>query len=131
MTKTHLAIGAALLISGCASMAEGTVDASREVLLTSTPAGAAVTQGDRRICTTPCKARQGQLRYAEPFTFTFVDGRTMTVDPKMEANGAVLGNIIFGGIGGAAIDALTGRLVMNSRHVHAEAAPAPMAAGAD
>lgn len=52
----------------------------------------------------------------------------MTVDPKMEANGAVLGNIIFGGVGGAAIDALTGRLVMNSRHVHAEAAPLTPAA---
>lgn len=49
----------------------------------------------------------------------------MAVDPKMEANGAVLGNIIFGGVGGAAIDALTGRLVMNSRHVHAEEAANP------
>lgn len=131
MTKALVAIGAALMISGCASMAEGTVDASREILLTSTPAGAAVTQGDRRICTTPCKARQGQLRYAEPFTFTFVDGRAMSVDPKMQANGVVLGNIIFGGIGGAAIDALTGRLVMNSRHVHAEAAPTVAVAGGD
>lgn len=109
-------------------MAEGTVDASREILLTSTPSGAAVTQGSRRVCSTPCSVRQGQLRYGEPFSFAFADGRTMTVDPKMEANGAILGNIIFGGIGGAAIDALTGRLVMNARHVHAE--PTPVVAGA-
>ena len=34
-------------------------------------------------------------------------------------------------IGGAAIDALTGRLVMNSRHVHAEAAPTVAVAGGD
>lgn len=101
-------------------MTEGTVDASREVLLTSNPPSARITQGQRRICETPCKARQGQLRYGEPFTFTFPSGRTMIVDPRMEANGVFLGNIIFGGIGGAAIDALTGRLVMNSRHVHAE-----------
>lgn len=125
MTKGPWVLATALLLSGCASMAEGTMDASREILLTSTPSGASVTQGERRVCTTPCKARQGQLRYAEKFVFTFPDGRTMTVDPKMEANGAVLGNIIFGGIGGAAIDALTGRLVMNSRHVHAEQANKP------
>ncbi len=124
MTRLLIVLtGTAVLLAGCASMAEGTVDASREILLTSTPSGAAVTQGERRVCVTPCKARQGQLKYGETFTFTFTDGRSMAVDPKMEANGAVLGNIIFGGIGGAAIDALTGRLVMNSRHVHAEATP--------
>ena len=123
MIKPAAAMVALVALSGCASMAEGTVDASREILLTSVPTGADVTQGDRRVCSTPCKARQGQLRYGEPFQFSWTDGRSMTVDPKMEANGAILGNIIFGGIGGAAIDALTGRLVMNSRHVHAEAAP--------
>ena len=113
----------ALCLAGCASISEGTVDASRPILLTSAPSGAKVTQSSRTICETPCSARQGQLRYREPFTFAWSDGRTLTVDPRMEANGAILGNIIFGGIGGAAIDALTGRLVMNSRHVHAEAAP--------
>lgn len=121
MTKRLLGCGLAAALSGCASMAEGTLDASREILLTSTPSGAAVTQGERRVCMTPCKVRQGQLRYAERFTFRWPDGRSLTVDPKMEANGAVLGNIIFGGVGGAVIDAMTGRLVMNSRHVHAEA----------
>lgn len=115
-------VNMAAALSACASMSEGTVDASREILLTSAPSGAMVTQDQRRLCQTPCKVRQGQLRYSEPFTFTFQGGQAMTVDPKMQANGAVLGNIIFGGIGGAAIDAMTGRLVMNSRHVHAELA---------
>lgn len=102
-------------------MAEGTIDASREILLTSTPSSAAVTQGDRRICTTPCTVRQGQLRYGEPFHFAWPDGRRLTADPGMEANGAVLGNIIFGGGIGALVDIASGRLVVNSRHVHAEA----------
>lgn len=69
-----------------------------------------------------CKAWQGQLRYGESFAFNWPDGRLMLVDPRMEANGAVLGNVIFGGIGETAIYILTGRLVMNSRHVHAAAA---------
>lgn len=112
-----------LLLAGCASMAEGTVDASREVLLTSTPSLARVTQGPRQVCTTPCTARQGQLRYAEPFTFTFQDGRAMTVDPKMQVSGAIVGNVIFGGGVGALIDVATGRLVVNGRHVHAEQTP--------
>lgn len=110
-----------LLLAGCASMAEGTVDASREVLLTSKPSLAKVTQGPRQICTTPCTVRQGQLRYGESFTFTFADGRSMVVDPKMQVSGAIVGNVIFGGLGGALIDVATGRLVVNSRHVHAEA----------
>lgn len=109
----------ALALSGCASMAEGTVDASREVLLTSEPSLAKVTQGPRQICQTPCTSRQGQLRYGEPFTFTFPDGHSMTVDPRMKVSGAVLGNVIFGGVGGTLIDIATGRLVVNSRHVHA------------
>lgn len=101
-------------------MAEGTVDASRPVLLTSTPSGAKVTQKQRIICETPCSARQGQLRYGESFTFTWADGRTMTVDPKMQANGTILGNVLLGGPVGAVVDAATGRLAVNSRHVHAE-----------
>lgn len=118
---TRLAVLAAgLTLSGCASISEGTVDSSRTILLTSTPSSAAVTQGQRQVCTTPCHVRQGQLRYGEDFTFTFPDGGVLVVDPRMQASGAILGNIIFGGVGGAAIDALTGRLVVNSRHVHAE-----------
>lgn len=123
MIRTAAAVvGLSLAFGGCASIAEGTVDASREILLTSSPSGAIVTQRGRRVCQTPCNVRQGQLRYGEPFTFAWPDKAPLTVDPKMEANGNVVGNIIFGGVGGAAIDALTGRLVMNSRHVHAEAA---------
>lgn len=104
-------------------MAEGTMDASRPVLLTSTPSQAQVTQKGRVICTTPCTARQGQLRYAEAFTFTFPDGLTMSVPPGMKANGNVLGNIVLGGGVGALIDAASGRLVMNSGHIHAEQVP--------
>jgi hypothetical protein len=106
-------------------MAEGTVDASRSVLLTSTPSLAYVTQGGRIICQTPCTARQGQLRYGEAFTFTFPDGGVMSVDPRMRGNGAVLGNVIFGGGVGALVDAATGRLVMNDRHIHAEQIATP------
>ena len=39
----------------------------------------------------------------------------------LKVSGAIVGNVIFGGLGGALIDVATGRLVVNSRHVHAEA----------
>lgn len=114
-------IGLALMaLPGCASIAEGTIDASRPVLLTSTPSNARVTQGGRVICSTPCTARQGQLRYGEAFTFTFPDAGVMTVDPQMTVNGNVLGNVIFGGGVGALIDIASGRMVVNGRHVHAD-----------
>lgn len=120
-TRALAAIAGVFALGACASVAEGTVDAGRQVLLTSEPTGARVTQQQRIICTTPCTARQGQLRYGEAFTFTFSDGREMTVDPRMEANGAILGNIIVGGGIGALVDIASGRLVVNSRHVHAVA----------
>ncbi len=116
-------LAAACLLSGCVSMAEGTVEPSREILLTSTPSGAKVRQAARQVCSTPCTVRQSDLAYGKPFDFEFPDGQVLVVDPRMKTSGNILGNVIFGGIGGAIIDAATGRLVVNARHVHAEAKP--------
>jgi hypothetical protein len=63
------------------------------------------------------------LRYGEKFLFTFPDGRTVSVDPKMEVNGAIVGNVIFGGGIGALIDIGSGRLVVNGSRVHAVQSP--------
>jgi hypothetical protein len=114
-----LLVAAAAALAGCASVAEGTVESSREILLTSQPSLARVTQGARILCETPCRVRQGQLRYGQPFTFTFRSGETIDVDPRMQANGQVLGNLIFGGGLGFVVDAASGRLMISDSHVHA------------
>jgi len=119
-TTSALYLFGAMNLTACAAMIDGTVESSREILLTSQPTLAQVTQGTRRVCQTPCTVRQGQLRYGEAFTFTFPSGGSMTVDPQMEVSGRIVGNVIFGGGVGALIDVATGRLVINSRHVHAE-----------
>jgi len=112
---------AALAAAGCASVAEGTVDAGQPVLLTSEPSGATVRQDRRRLCQTPCRVRQGDLRYGEPFVFEWADGRVLEVDPSMRANASVLGNVIVGGGVGVLVDVATGRAVVNAGHVHAVA----------
>lgn len=121
MTRFPAAVGAILLLGGCASVAEGTVDQSRESLVTSSPSGAVLMQDGRTICRTPCTVRQQQLNLIKPLTFAFPDGRQLVTDPVLEWNGNALGNAVFGGGVGLFVDALSGRVVRSDRRIHAEA----------
>lgn len=109
---------AGLALAGCASMSEGTFEPSQQILLTSSPSGAEVWQGPRRLCATPCRVRRSELRYAEGYEFVFPDGRRVEAPPGFEGNGAIVGNIIAGGLIGTAIDAASGRAVARDGHVH-------------
>lgn len=111
-------LGVALLLGGCASISEGTVESSRGVLLTSTPSGALVTQGERRLCQTPCSVRAHQIDLTSPLSFDR-DGARVDLDLQTRLDGRVIGNIIFGGFVGAAVDLLSGRVVVGDRHIHA------------
>ncbi len=115
----HALLVAALGLSGCASMAEGTVDQSRETLVTSNPSGAALTQGGRVICTTPCTVRQAQLDLTKPLTFTFPDGARTESAAGLNWNASTLGNAAFGGPLGLAVDVLSGRVILSNARVHA------------
>lgn len=112
-------VAATTLLGGCASISEGTLESSRGVLLTSTPSGAYVAQGQRRLCQTPCTIRAHQIDLSEPLTFTHGAER-VDVDLQVRLDGRVLGNIIFGGLIGAAIDVASGRVAVGDRHIHAD-----------
>jgi hypothetical protein len=111
----------AVLLSGCAGMAEGTVDQSREILLTSSPSDARVSQGGPTICRTPCTVRQQRLNLLEPLVFEFPDGRRAETRTGQNWNATTLGNAAFGGPLGVAMDVISGRVILADRHIHAVA----------
>lgn len=115
---TRVAVALALALSGCASLAEGTVDQSREVLLTSEPSGARVTQNGIAVCLTPCTVRQQRLALADPMVFAFPDGRRTELQPNLNWSPNALGNAALGGPVGLAVDLLSGRVIVADRHIH-------------
>lgn len=118
MTRVALVVVVAAL-GGCASLAEGTVDQSRETLVTSLPSGAALSQGGRTICVTPCTVRQSRLDLTRPLVFSFPDGSRIESAAGLNWNATALGNALFGGPLGLAIDVLSGRVILSNDRVHA------------
>lgn len=59
----------------------------------------------------------------EGYEFKFPDGRQVEAPAGFEGNSAIIGNIIAGGIVGAAVDAASGRAIARADHVHIELAP--------
>ena len=119
-----VALTSILFLTGCASMAEGTMEPSQEVLFTSSPTGAEVRQGPRVLCETPCRMRRAEMRLMEGYEFVFPSGEAVDVPLEIEGNGALLGNILFGGLIGGAVDLASGRGYVRQGHVHVEASEA-------
>lgn len=119
MIRALVALAASAL-AGCAGMAEGTIEPSQRILLTSSPSGAEVRQGPRALCTTPCHVRRSDLRFNEGYQFAFPDGEVIEVPAEFEGNAAIMGNVLVGGLVGTALDAASGRAVARRGHVHVE-----------
>ena len=100
----------AVLATGCASITRGTKDA---FAIQSTPSGAMVSMSNGLTCVTPCAM---ELPRKHSFSVTFkMDGYkelTTNVIPKQAGAGSagMAGNIILGGLIGAAVDAGSGAM---------------------
>jgi len=109
-------LGAVLATSACATVTKGTDDT---VSFASEPPGAAVSfkEVTGRInqsgCTTPCTLELNR-KYTYSVEMTKEGYQTWVgqLDPKMSGDGAagMAGNILIGGVIGAAIDASTGAM---------------------
>lgn len=99
-----------LLTSGCASITRGTKDA---FAIESSPPGASATLSNGLSCTTPCAM---ELPRKHAFTVTFaMEGYkpvTANVIPRQAGAGSagMAGNVLFGGLIGAAVDAGSGAM---------------------
>ena len=106
MRRTHLIIGILPLVAACATIMHGT---TQNVGLSSTPTNARVTVDNKPLGNTPVIAKltrkdnhivRFELDGYKPFEATLTRG----------TSGWVWGNLVFGGLIGLAVDAMSGGL---------------------
>src|SRR3954464_12041409 len=99
-------IAAAILLSGCASIMPGT---SQDVGISSTPTNALVTVDNMPVGNTPVVAKLS--RKDNHIVHIAVDGYAPAdLTLTRSTSGWVWGNIVFGGLIGLAVDAISGGL---------------------
>lgn len=101
---------AGFALSGCATITRGTTN---DVSFNSAPMGAIVTTSVGQTCMTPCMM---EIPRDQSFTAIFnlegFDQQFVQVNTRVATAGAVgmAGNVVLGGIIGAAVDASTGAM---------------------
>ncbi len=116
MKKIFLAAPLALLLAGCATVTKGTGD---DVNFTSTPDGATATADDiqdkevAQSCITPCEMELNRKwTYDVTFEKEGFETQILRLEPKLSSDGTagMAGNVLLGGVIGAAVDASTGAM---------------------
>ena len=114
--KTMLLLGAVLAVSACATVTKGTEDT---VVFNSTPPGASVAfkEVSGRInqagCTTPCTLEiNRKFTYSVEMSKEGYETSVQLLEPKLSTDGTagMAGNVLLGGVIGAAVDASTGAM---------------------
>ncbi|WP_370171759.1 MULTISPECIES: PEGA domain-containing protein [Hyphomonas] len=116
MLKYFAAIAAAMALGACATVTKGTDDT---VTFESTPSGAAVSfkevsgRINQQGCTTPCTIELNRkYTYSVEFAKEGYETWVQLLEPKLSGDGTagMAGNILIGGVIGAAVDASTGAM---------------------
>ena len=115
-----LLILVALFNWGCASIADGTMEGSTKVLITSTPSGARVTINSIPYGVTPCRVQLNKLNKFKDLQFEKKGFEITRVSIKSGFNAVTLGNIIAGGGIGAGYDLIGGNFIATKRSVHVD-----------
>ena len=112
MSKSFvLAIAMAILVSGCASITRGTSEA---FVIESEPTGAQASLSNGMSCTTPCSLK---IKRKSEFVVTLTKPGYQTAEAnvtnQVAGGGAagMAGNVLLGGLLGAAIDAGSGAML--------------------
>ncbi len=107
-----------MFLSGCSTISEGTLWAERSILITSTPSDALVKYNGSvkgktpmHLSLSPHYSKQEILIEKKGFT-------SALLDPKGGANAGVLGNILFGGLLGLAVDLASGSIIGTKDGIH-------------
>jgi hypothetical protein len=111
--KILITIGLLIALSGCASITRGTKDV---LVIESDPPGATARLGLQSgdvVCTTPCTLELPRKNgFAVTFELEGYESTSATVVPKQAAGGSagMAGNVLVGGLIGAAVDATSGAM---------------------
>ena len=107
---------------GCATLTNGS---HQDIPIASSPPGATVRSLSGQVCVTPGKLRLKRNK-DHVLTATLPGHRAKRQSLSRELDGIIFGNLIFGGIPGAAVDLASGsanRLVPNRVHFDFEEPP--------
>lgn len=111
-----LLVGATLLIQGCATITRGTTEV---LVIETTPSGADVSLSNGLRCSSPCALEvKRKANLVLDITKAGYEPARLNVLSEVAGAGAagMAGNVVFGGVIGAGVDAATGatkRLVPN------------------
>ena len=111
---------AVLLMAGCASVVQGTMEGSRSVLVTSQPVGARVVHRGQTLGVTPCRVRVENWNLKDPVELTLDGYEPVRLTVVDGTNASLGGNLLFGGIGGIVIDVLNGSATRSKDSVHVQ-----------
>lgn len=118
-TSALLLLGATVMFFGCATIMHGT---SQEIGIQSKPTGATVAIDNREYGKTPVVAKLAR-KDNHTVHFTLEDYQPLDATITRSTSGWVWGNIVFGGLIGLAVDAISGGLYkLSPEQVEAELA---------
>ena len=127
-------VAASLLLPACATVTRGT---SQKFAIETTPTEAAVALSTGEKCTSPCHLKlKRKTAFDVTATKTGYEPATAHVDSKVKGGGAAgaMGNVLFGGLIGAAVDGSNGSmkdLTPNPLRMTLNPAAVPVAASAE
>jgi hypothetical protein len=101
---------AALLLAGCATVTRGT---SQKFVIESSPPAAHVALSTGQVCVTPCRLKLKRKNgFTATFTKTGFEPYNAAVKSRFSGGGAAAGagNVLTGGLIGAAVDGSSGAL---------------------
>lgn len=107
-----------LLITSCATITGGSVGMNREITILSDPSGADIYIDGVPRGTTPTKLQMSSVDLTKREIVLSKKGYKTTPSIAKEGlSGMFLGNVIFGGIGGAVVDGLSGNAIKTKKSI--------------
>ena len=116
---TALIATVSVVVAGCATIMHGS---SQEIAIASQPTGAKVTVDNKELGVTPVTSKLAR-KGAHRITVTLDRDQPYDLTTTRHTSGWVWGNIVFGGLIGLAVDAITGGLyAINPKQVNGQLA---------
>ena len=104
--RKSVSVLASLMMAGCATIMQGS---KQQVGISSSPSGATIFVDDQRVGTTPATVPLAR-KSAHTVRLELAGYQPYEIALSRRTSGWVWGNLVFGGLPGLAVDAITGGL---------------------
>lgn len=112
------------VLTSCASMVVGSVGMNRDITILSEPSGATIYVNDIPRGTTPTKLQLSSRELTRKNVMLVKKGyKTTSIKAADGVDGMIAGNILFGGVGGAVVDGISGNATATKRVIQVRLEP--------